>query len=407
MVYELKPPVGASPGLLVFTHKERRFFLDAPPVVESRLRRLRDRYVVGMQWGRYHEGVGETPFVDFHLACPGTVRFREDAEVRRIPMCSRDFTPPRFRPMDVPKRWDVLAVGHPIRDKRMSELLDVVRMTLDSGVDLSVLLICAIPDSPDRLGGYWDTEFFEKYRREFSREERTEIHLAAPVEAEFGDRPLHPIPNEVFPYLYNASRGFALFSREEGQSKVIHEALLCGTPVVVHEALRGGGRDYLDERNSVQFGSLEEARDAFAELAEDGEAHAFDPSYLRPKLAADRTAPKLENEIESVYEELGHEYRGEMEKTDLAFKLGGHTLTLRPELRSGNTNDLPSRRALVTYVDELLGGYPPVLDRVRATRADLRSTGVTGVAGPLLRRVERGTGVPVADAAGRLYGLVR
>jgi glycosyltransferase involved in cell wall biosynthesis len=407
MVYELKPPVGASPGLLVFSHKERRFFLDAPPVVESRLRRLRDRYVVGMQWGRYHEGVGETPFVDFHLACPGTVRFREDADVRRIPMCSRDFTPSRFRPMDVPKRWDVLAVGHPIRDKRMSELLDVVRMTLDSGVDLSVLLICAIPDSPDRLGGYWDTEFFEKYQQSFSREERAEIHLAAPVEAEFGDRPLHPIPNEVFPYLYNASRGFALFSREEGQSKVIHEALLCGTPVVVHEGLRGGGRDYLDERNSIQFGSLDEARDAFVDLAEDGEAHAFDPSYLRPKLAADRTAPKLEAAVESVYEELGSEYRGEMETEDLAFKLGGHTLTLRPELRSGNTNDLPSRRALVTYVDELLGGNPSVFDQFRATRADLRSTGVTGVVGPLLRRVERGTGVPVADAAGRLYGRVR
>jgi hypothetical protein len=410
MVYELKPPVEGSPGLLMFTHKEREFFVDSPAPVVERLRQLKSAYVLGMQWGRYHADVGETPLIDFHMACPGTVEFREDADVRRIPLCSRNFTPAYFRPMDVPVEWDVLSVGHPIEDKRYGELLDVIRMVFDAGVDLRVLLVCAVPDDPATLGPRWDHEFFEKYESLFSDAERERIDLGMPGEVAFGDRPIHPLPNEVFPHLYNASNAFTLFSREEGQSKVIHEALLCGTPVVVRENLRGGGQDYLDERNSLQFDSLASARDALVELAERPDEYAFDPSYLRSALAEDETADRLEAAIETVYEDLGHEYRGEMEKTDLAFKLGSHTVTLRPELREANTNDLRSRHALVVYIEELLSYGPGFEARLAARRADhaaqlagFRSASVTGIAGTLLRRADRRTRAPVYRTAKRVH----
>jgi hypothetical protein len=197
MVYELKPPVEGSPGLLTFTHKERPYFFDPPAPLARRLDRLKREYVLGMQWGAYHDDVGETPYVDFHMACPGTVDWAPGADVRQVPMCSRDFTPARFRPMDVPTEWDVLSVGHPIRIKRYAELLDVVRECFDRGVDLDVLLLCAVPRPPDDLDdAYWDADFFRKYEADFTDAERERIDLGVPVEASFGDRPLHPIPNE-------------------------------------------------------------------------------------------------------------------------------------------------------------------------------------------------------------------
>ena len=352
MIYELKPPLDDSSGLLVFTHKERPLFTEAPPALVSRLRRLKRRYVLAMQWGRYHEGVGETPFVDVHMACPGTVEFREDADVRRIPMCSRNFVPSYFRPMDVPVRWDVLSVGHPIRDKRYAEMLDAVRMAFDAGVDIRVLLICAVPDDPSRLGSKWDHAFFEKYDSLLSDAERARIDLGVPGEIEFGNRPIHPILNEVFPYLYNAAAGFALFSAEKGHSKVIHEALLCGTPVVVRENLKGGGRDYLDDRNSMQFGTTREARDA------------FDPTYLRPELSEAGTADRLESEIAAVFDDIGRPYHGEIEKTDIAFKFGSHTITLPLGLRRGDTNDLRSPGAAIRHAESLLGEGPDTRDRI-------------------------------------------
>ena len=408
MVYELKPPVDGSPGLLMFTHKERPFFFDPPAPLEARLERLEEEYVLGAHWGRYHDDVGETPFVDFHMACPGTVDFRADADVRRIPLCSRNFTPSYFRPIDVPVEWDVLSVGHPINVKRYGELLEVIRMVFDAGVDLRVLLVCAVPDDPSKLGPKWDHGFFEKYESLFSDAERERIDLAVPGEVQVGNRSVHPLPNEVFPYLYNASNCFTLFSREEGQSKVVHEALLCGTPVVVREDLKGGGRDYLDETNSLQFGSRKEARDAFIEVAEAPDEHAFDPGHLRSELAEDEVADRFEAEIAAMYEELGHEYRGEMEKTDLAFKFTGHTITLPRELRRENTNDLRSREAMVRYVDDLLGRSTGVGDRLTAKRADaerrleaLRAGGVTNIAGTGLVAVERYTPLPAYSMAKR------
>lgn len=409
MVYELKPPVEGSPGLLMFTHKERPYFFDPPEPLARRLVALKERYVLGLQWGAYHADVGDTPYVDFQMACPGTVDWAPGAEPRLVEMCSRDFTPSRFAPMDIPKRWDVFSVGHPIDVKRYSELLEAVRECFDRGVDLDVLLVCAVPEPPDQLTGYWDTAFFEQYEALFTDAERERIDLGVPVEASFGNRPLHPIPNEVFPYLYNASRGFALFSREEGQSKVVHEALCCGTPVVVHEELKGGGRDHLDETNSLQFGDVEGAADAFQTIAESG-APSFDAEPLRRKLVEEFTAPVFEERVREVYADLGREFRGDLETEDLAFKLGSHTVTLPASMRSGNTNDLRSREAFVRFVDHKLDRMTPLSDRATARRADaaatvddLRDAGPEAVAGRVLRAVDQRVPVPLHETAARTY----
>lgn len=407
MVYELKPPIGASPGVLLFTHKERAFFRDELPILNDRFERLRGRYILGMHWGSYHEEVGATPYIDFHLACPGTVKFREDANARRIPMCSRDFTPMHFQPMDIPKRWDILSIGHPIHAKKMAELLDVIRMCYDEGKMLDVLLICAIPDPPCELGSKWETEFFEKYHSLFSKSEREHIHLGTPVEADFDDKPLQPIPNQVLPYMYNASRGFTLFSQQEGESKVIHEALLCGTPVVVREDLRGGGRDYLDDRNSIQFSTLTEARDAFISLAERSEKVAFDPAYLRPHICEEYTVDKLEKAITTIFEELDEPYYGEIEKANLALKLPSHSVSLRPELRGEKTNDLRSRLAMAVYLDEHLGQKTRFEDRLAARKADfmagLQTWMTREMIGTSLKFIENNTPIPAYSEAKKWY----
>lgn len=406
MVTELKSPTEASPGVLIFTHKERPFLFDPPGPLADRLHSLSRRYVVGMHWGSYHEGVGETPFVDFHLAAPGTVTFAPDADVRHVPLCDRDFTPAHFRPMDVPQAWDILAIGHPIEIKRMHELLDVVRDLYDHGHEVSVLLVCAIPGPPETLGPEWDHRFFEKYRDLFSPAERDRIQLAAPVESSVGDRPLHPIPNEVFPYLYNASRTFTLFSQAEGQSKVIHEALVCGTPVVVREDLRGGGRDYLDERNSRTFADLEGAREAFVGLLT-GDDPGFDPAYLRRDLSEEYTVDRLESELRGIFADLGEVYAGSLDRENLSVKLSSHRTTLPPALRRERTDDLRSRTALYRYLTDLLEEEPPAaahlgvrLGDYERRVADVVADGPVRVAGAVLRGVD--DAVPV-----RLHGRAR
>jgi len=403
MVYELKPPVENSPGLLCFTHKERPYFCDSGSELHQKIKQLKKEYLLCMQWGSYHTDIGETPHIDFHLACPGTINWKPEANIRHIPMCSRDFTPDYFRPMDIPVRWDILAVGHPIKVKRMSELLDVIRMCFDEGVKLDVLLVCAMANDPEKLGPKWDHAFFRKYHEQFSDSERDHIDLAAFSEVEIGNRPIHPIPNKLFPYLYNAAASFTLFSHQEGQSKVIHEALLTGTPVIVHEQLKGGGRAYLDESNSIQFSNLDEAKDSFIKVAKDPDNYRFDPSDLRSKLVESKSAPKLESKIATIYDELGHPYLGEIDKDDLAFKLGGHTLTLRPELRRSNTNDLRSRYAFLLYINEKLEEETKFNQRLSAHYTDVANFDYISRIGRVIRRADTKVSFPLYDWMRKIY----
>jgi hypothetical protein len=182
--------------------------------------------------------------------------------------------------------------------------------------------------------------------------------------------------------------------------------------VVVHEELKGGGRDKLDETNSLQFGDVDEAADAFCALAA-GDAPAFDPGPLRRELVEEFTAPVFEERVREVYADLGRPYAGDLETTDLAFKLGSHTVTLPESMRSGNTNDLRSREAFVRFVDDKLDRTTPLADRATARRADaeatveaLREAGPEAVAGRILRAVDRQVPVPLHRTAARAYRRV-
>lgn len=362
MVTVLKEPVEDSKGVVVFTHKERQFFDSSHPLVSERFDLLREEYVVGMHWGGYSPEATSVPFVDFHLANRETVQFEDESSVRRIELVANNFTPDYFRSFDVPAQWDVLCVGHPIKTKRFNDVLRVLRAAYDEGTELSALFICPVPDRPSLLDGErWDMDFFELYESAFSDAERERIELVTPIE----DAGLYPLPNDLFPYIYNASNVFVLFSRDEGDPRVVHEALLCGTPVLVREDLRGSGKKYLDERNSRIVSDLHEAREAIVAMATESETFAFDPAYLYPELRRDHTADRLEAEIQDVFRELGEPYTGEMVKDDLAMRLPSHTTNLPPDLRKVRTDDLRSVKATVMYVDRLLGRSTPVKERWR------------------------------------------
>lgn len=402
MVYELKVPAGNSPGILIFTHKERSLFCDPPERLRRLLEQLHDRYVFGMHWGRYHEDVSDPLFVDFHLAGRGTVSFSDPSTVTRFDLCSRNFIPSYFAPLDVPKRWEIAAVARPQTGKYMHELLAVVRRLFDRGRDVSVLLLCPVPDRPETLGKGWDREFFERYQNLFTERERRHIDLVTPLSRE----DLFPVPHEFMPYVYNGSRTFTLFSKEEGESRVIHEALLCGTPVVARAALRGGGLDYLEPGiNAELFDSLDDAADAFAAVLDTPADYRFDMATLRRELCSEYTVDRFEAKLESLFKRKGVPYLGGIERERLSFKLPGHVVTLPDRYRIGQTNDLRSPRALYAYANEQLDRRPPLRERVGLTR-DLAQKCCTGAEASLtdcvelvLSEVEFATGLP-AHAVG-------
>jgi len=65
-----------------------------------------------------------------------------------------------------------------------------------------------------------------------------------------------PLSKDEICNFMNLSKIFLLPVEKEGASRVIHEALLCGLPVITCKNLKGGGLDYLNEKNSLLIEDL-------------------------------------------------------------------------------------------------------------------------------------------------------
>jgi glycosyltransferase involved in cell wall biosynthesis len=346
----LKPPTAPSKGIVVFTHKERPYLEGQRRLLVEARARLRERYVVGMHWGHYAENVDAMPAVDFHLAGPGTLHFKPGIAARRIPLCSRNFTRECFRNLGLPKQWDIINVSRPIRLKNLDQFLLVVRKIYDKGRSPKVLLVCVHPSNMSERDG-WYTTLRRDYERLFSADEREHITLLMVT----SDGEGFPLPSSMLSFLYNASRCLALFSDQEGESRVIAEALVCGLPVFVKRTLRGGGRDYLDANNSWQFDTLDQASEMFIELMTGTRRSGFDAERYEQELGERFTRLKLATAMRQLFAEMNLEFDGGLDLDDLGRKLPGHVLTLPESLRSAVSNDLRSADAAIRYMRMLSG----------------------------------------------------
>jgi glycosyltransferase involved in cell wall biosynthesis len=361
MPFVLKDRGPRSKGVLVVTHKERSLIEGFGPELEPFLAEFRDQYLIAMHWGHYASGVEEIPWVDVHLAAPGTISFAPGVEAKRIPLASRNFIPSVFRDEGRPRRWDVLSVARPLHVKNLDQLLQAIRIAYDRGHRLRALLLCPCGPVMEESDG-WYTRLWDDYVEMFSPEERervTVLMIGAPGYP-------FPVSSTYLADVYNDSKAFALFSDQEGESRVVAEALLCGLWIVAKEHVRGGAADYLTAANSRRFTTVEEAADALIELhlAEGGPAGS---ATLSSELSATETAPRLREQLEALLppgphpDELWH-----LENLDRA--LPSHVLSLPRELRREFTNDLADPQAALTFMSSLLGREPTSEDLKRLKR---------------------------------------
>lgn len=344
-------PDGLSKGILIFTHKERPYLQPDIFGLSQRMSALKKYYVLGMHWGSPHTHVPMVPFIDFHLGGQGTLSLAEDNSAPHIKLCSRNFLPPCFHPDNsVPTEWDILAVAGPRRLKHLDELLVVLRQLYDQRPDTKTLIISACDKLVERDPVLDYVEIQADYERLFTEEERQNLVLML-LEADGGVA----FTQEQLAKYYQASKIFTLFTNKEGESRVISEALCCGVPVVVKNTLEGGGRDYLDETNSRQFGTLDEAVCCFTELMDNEAARHFDVDAMLKAQSELYTAQTLTDEMAQLFASMGLLFAGEMDTSHLSFKLPSHHYKTLPRAWRGEySNDLASPWAASLFISSLL-----------------------------------------------------
>ncbi|MFT5171695.1 MAG: glycosyltransferase involved in cell wall biosynthesis, partial [Candidatus Marinamargulisbacteria bacterium] len=280
MPFELKQPTSTSKGILIFTHKERFLLNSIQPLVRHQLKLTADRYVIGMHWGGFHDALIRPPkHVSFHLWAKGLVSFSNlTPPPAIIHLTSRNFTPTCFTKAEISKSWDIINISRLSKIKKLDEFLAVIRRLFDRGMTPKTLLVSPMPADLNQRNCY--REFFSDFDTMFSEEEQRHFTL---LMIPSGDD-IFPLSQESLSYLYNSSRVFTLFSEEEGEPRVVTEALSCGLPVVIRESLKGAGKDYLTPENSRQFTSLDHAADIFADLLANYNPRSVGTQALKPLL---------------------------------------------------------------------------------------------------------------------------
>jgi len=285
MAIVLKPVIGDSKGLVVFTHKERRFLDLAAPVLGEEIRRLRGRFVVLMHWGSYVEKPPLLPAVDAHVCRDSAVVFA-DPTVRRIPMNSAMFTPAYFRPRNLEKQWDVISITRPLRQKRTGELFACLRYALDRRPGTTAFVLSAGPAKMD--DPRCENDLHERYVEMFTEAERDRFTFVS-----LRSNAMFPFPRRDIAFFYNSSRVFTLFSDMEGESRVIKEALACGLPVLVKRHLLGGGRDFLTNENSALFSDARDGAERLCEMLDHPERFRVDAAAIADEIGEAANVPRF------------------------------------------------------------------------------------------------------------------
>ena len=191
----------------------------------------------------------------------------------------------------------------------------------------------------------------DDYDRLFSFEEKKIFTIDVP-----NSKNIYGLKQDAMPEIYNQARVFSLFSDVEGESRVIAEALVCGIPVVVKKHLMGGGRDYLNDKNSKLFSSIDESVDAFLHVLNNYHQYEFDALTYQKELREDYTIPKLKKTIQQYYKNNNLVFKGCLNVENLTRQLPSHVVSLPMRLlkKESRTNDLKSPLAVVGFIKFLL-----------------------------------------------------
>ena len=337
----------SSKGIVIFTHKERQYFNQRDSLLHQALQDLRKRYFVGMHWGHYHENVGLIHNVDFHMAGLGTVKFQDQISTKIINLCSRNFLSPIFHPGIGEKFWDIINISRPLRIKYLDEFIKSIRTLYDRGKWYRVLLVCPTPAVISNHHD-WYVELYNDYIKLFSEAERSLFTL---IQLSNG----YPfcMPKETIAFLLRSSKVLSIYSHQEGESRVISEALLCGLPVIARSTLRGGGLDYLNSTNSRLFNTPSEAYNCFTDLLDTYPSSLFDTQGIQQEMCSVYTVPKLLEFFRKLFAENNMSFTGAIDVGDLDRALPSHLCRLPIEWRSEFTDDLNSRESCYFFINAL------------------------------------------------------
>jgi len=343
MAHIFKHPSEKTKGIIVFSHKEMRLFF---PFVKPKnypnssipyhiktsyilgkelinfrrfqkiYKKIQNQYFIGVHIGYSLNKIPIYDRSDFYLTSNDSIE-NIHSKILAIPLNSRNFTPSCFKNQNKEKYWDIICVSRNLKLKNLNLFLKSIKKIFELGYKYKILLICPKTKTENNLNSY--TSLMDDYYKMFTSDE---LNLFSIIRLS-SETSFPGLSNEILSHFYNSTKIFTLFSQEEGSSKVIHEALCCGLPVVVKYDLIGGGRDYLNSSNSIFFKEFEHAHETLIHAVENLEQFIISEIDVQ-NLRESYSIEKIKNYFKILYEKHNQIFDGNLINTDqLNIRLNG------------------------------------------------------------------------------------
>jgi hypothetical protein len=346
-------------GLIIFTHKEKNFFIKKYLnfFLKKDILDLKKNYILGMHWGWFKKNEVDISFIDFHLAGEGTLSFKNPDKNYIINLCNRNFIDKIFKKKNYTKIFDLICITRPVNFKKNEELFISANKMYKLGYNYKILLIFPMPSEKIfKNNAYFYHKLINDYNNLIAKEYRRYFTLI----------PIHTFDNqyifskeEICDFL-NLSKVLILPVEREGASRVIHEALICGLPIIAYKKLEGGGKDLLDNSNSVFFEDYKDMHNQIIYMMENLGKFKYDESKYVRICSETYQIPKLKEYLKNIY--LSHEGFFEDENNfnfeNLDRKLDSHEITLPSNMRRKTYNKNSVSGLIVSNdIDDLVKFY--------------------------------------------------
>lgn len=257
------------------------------------LSNLKKKFFIWVHWWWRLTNVTTPRFIDFHMCWKWTITFKDQPFV--IPLASRNFIPEIVKDHWREKYRDILCVAKNKKLKRNIDFLYAIRKLYDQWDCYKALLIC--PWHKNETEKWFQTDLLEKYHALFSSSEKANFTIMK-LSHEIW---FYWLSQATLTYFYNVSKIFTLFSEKEWESRVIAEALLCNMPVVVYDKLAWWWRDYLNEKNSMQFSNYNDSYKTLKRAIESYDTFSIDKKIIIQNMCASSTIHSLYGYFDTLF----------------------------------------------------------------------------------------------------------
>ena len=370
MALILKKSCLKSKGVIIFTHKEfSNFFyyktgflkmiyrgLKISPrdtvrkimgsnLFYKNIKKIKARYIIGVHFGWFYEKANFLNDADFILKVDNNMpKLKFKGSI--LNLVTRNFTPEIFEHTpSVNRYYDIINVSKYSDIKKLNLFLKSIKEIYRQGKKFRVILITSNKDNKQKYN-----DLISDYYNIFTPEERNKFILLMLSK----DIRFPGISQEAISFFIKNTKVLTLFSEVEGESRIISEALMAGCRVCAYKYLKGGGVDYLNQRNSELFEKYDIASESLIKAVESLPVSTQEYKNIFNMCNEETSKEKLINFLKDNF--LGNHLKHDdfINLNDLNMSLCAHKKGMPWDIFPNRTSDIITRKQFDIFLKELL-----------------------------------------------------